>query len=94
MVDKVPTAEELMGLHSDLVLETYGRPYRITVVGRNSTGLVARWHYKNFKLTFTRIIGNEPINNREVSAYFVTEVYIKENRNDKPTRKRHKRNKK
>ena len=67
----------LLGLHQDLVLEMYGRPYRITIAGRDVNGLVVNWHYKEFRLTFCRVIGEEPIHKKIVSVYVVTNVFLK-----------------
>ncbi|MFA5037632.1 MAG: hypothetical protein WC479_10715 [Candidatus Izemoplasmatales bacterium] len=69
--------EDLVGTHTDLVLEWYGRPYRITVLGRDDNGMVVRWHYKNFRLRIAKIVGEEPINNKKVDVYAVTEVFMK-----------------
>lgn len=73
----MPDKEEFIGLHQDIILEKFGRPYRITTQGRDSNGLVVRWHYKDFRLEFRRIIGNEPIHDKIVSIYVVTECVMK-----------------
>ena len=91
MTEELPLEEKLLGIHPDLILEKYGKPYRITTVGRDNNGLIVCWHYKEFKLTFTRFTGKEPIHNKEVTSYFVTKVEMKGIKNDKPKRKRHKR---
>jgi hypothetical protein len=90
MVEELPLKEKLLGTHPDLILEKYGRPYRVTTVGRDNNGLIVNWHYKKFKLTFSKFIGEEPIHKKMVSVYLVTKVEMKGIENDKPRRKRHK----
>jgi hypothetical protein len=91
MAEELSLEETLLGLHQDLVLELYNRPYRITTVGRDANGLIVNWHYKKFKLTLSRFTGKEPVHGKEVTAYFVTKVEMKGIKNDKPGRKRHRR---
>jgi hypothetical protein len=69
--------EELVGVHQDLILEWYGRPYRITKVGKDENGLIVNWHYKDFKLQFARVTGEDPVHKTQVTAYFVTQVFSK-----------------
>jgi hypothetical protein len=73
--------EDLVGTHTDLILEWYGRPYRITIRGRDDNGLVVYWHYKDFRLRIAKIVGEEPTNNKKVSVYAVSEVFIKNKEN-------------
>lgn len=70
-------ANDLVGVQTDLILEWYGRPYRITKVGTNENGLIVHWHYKDFKLRIERVIGEEPVHHKTVSVYAVTKVYVK-----------------
>jgi hypothetical protein len=90
MTDEVKelTAEELIGTAVDLIIDKFGPPNNVEIIGRNADGLVVEWHYDKFKLTFARAIGEEPINKNIVSLYVVTQVeFTKEKRDG---RKRHK----
>lgn len=77
MTEEPITEEELIGTHQDLILDRFGKPIKIEVKGKNSLGLVADWYYDKFKLTFSRLEDEEPVNHTQVSAYFVTKVEIK-----------------
>lgn len=82
------TAEELIGTAADLIIDKYGSPRKTEIVGKDELGLIVDWYYSKFKLTFARVVGEEPINKHLVSLYVVTQVEFNKERKD--GRKRHK----
>jgi hypothetical protein len=91
MTDEItePTADEFIGISSDLIIDKYGTPKRAETIGKDVNGLIVEWYYGKFKLTFARAVGEEPIKQHVVSLYVVTQVeFIKEKKKD--GRKRHK----
>ena len=73
--------DELIGYHQDLILDEYGKPYRITKAGRDENGLVVRWHYKQFVLTFSKVLDTDPVFKKKFSVYVVTKVIRKGEQN-------------
>jgi hypothetical protein len=67
----------LVGIHQDLILSWYGKPYRITRVGNDANGLIVNWHYDKFKLTLSRVKSIDPVYHKPITAYFVTKVHVK-----------------
>lgn len=66
--------EEFVGFHQDLVIEKFGAPKSVRVLGKDDYGMVVKWFYKDFIFIFGKATDTDKISKKPVSVYVVTKV--------------------